>query len=110
MSADLEGDLDIGGDSAYDGGSLILMGHIFIGSAITSESKSPTSDDVDVGSPDFCADDLFFRDDLRDKIEADVLYDEVDTIHNTVALTTYHEGTTPAYESPPLLPARKSIF
>ena len=50
MAADLGGDLYIGCESVYDGVSLSLMGHLFIGSAVNYESKPPTLDDVDVGA------------------------------------------------------------
>ena len=44
------------------------MGHLFIVGAVTSDSKPPISDDVDVVAPDLCTDDLFFSNDLRAKI------------------------------------------
>ena len=75
IAADLGGDPGIGGDSVYDGVSLSLMGHLFIGGDITSESKTYTSNDVYVGAPEFYSDDLFFRYDFRDKLDADVFYD-----------------------------------
>ena len=53
MAADHGGNPDIGGNSAYDVSSLSLVGPLFISGSVTSESKPPTSDDVDVGAPDF---------------------------------------------------------
>ena len=52
ISSDLGGDPDIGQNSVYDVGSLRLTSHFFIGGAITSETKPPTSDDVDDGATD----------------------------------------------------------
>ena len=53
MEADLGGNPKIGGGSVYDGGTHSLMGHLFIGGAVTSKSKPTTSNDVVVGSPYF---------------------------------------------------------
>ena len=52
-AADLGGNPNIGGDSLYDNVSLSLLGHLFIGGAITYESKPPTSNYTDFGAPDF---------------------------------------------------------
>ena len=60
------GDIDIGGNSVYDDGPLSLVGQLFIGGTVTSESNPNASDDVYVGAPEFCSDDLFFSDELRD--------------------------------------------
>ena len=42
MAEYLGGDIDIGGNSVYYGVSISLMGHIFIGGDVTSESITPT--------------------------------------------------------------------
>ena len=66
MAGDLGGNHDIGGNSVYDDGPLSLVGQLFIGGTVTSESNPNASDDVYVGAPEFCSDDLFFSDELRD--------------------------------------------
>ena len=71
MAADLGGDPHIGGNSVYYGGSLSLMDHIFIGCVVTYESEPPTSNDVDVGAPDFCSDELLFSNEFSNKLDAD---------------------------------------
>ena len=88
MSADLVDNPEIGGNSVYDDGSLSLMGHIFIGGAVTSESKPPTSDDVYIGAPDFLSDDIFFSNEFRKNLYADEFYDAVKTLHKTGTLAT----------------------
>ena len=97
----LGGDLDIGGYSVYDDIPFILIGHLFIGVAVTSKSKSPTPDDLFFGTPDFCSDELFFRDELRKKLEANVFYDAVENIHKTGALKTDTKVTTTGGEPTP---------
>ena len=101
MAAYLVCDIDIGGDSFYDGRSLTLMGHLFIGCAVTYKSNPPTSDDVDFWAPYFYSDDLFFSNEFQDKLEADAFYDAVETLHNTGALATDTEGKNSSDESPP---------
>ena len=93
ISSDLGGDPDIGQNSVYDVGSLRLTSHFFIGGAITSETKPPTSDDVDVGAPDFWYEDIFFGDEFCDKLDDDAFYDAVETLHKTGTLAT--DATVP---------------
>ena len=64
------------------------MGHLFIGGGVTFESKTPTSKDVDVGAPAFCTGDLIFSDDFRDKLDADAIYDSVETLQKNGTLAT----------------------
>ena len=99
MAADLGGDPNIGGNSAYGGSSLSLMGHIFIGGAVNSESEPPTSDDVYVGAPYFCFDDIFFRDDFFNKLYDAAFYDAVETLHKNVTLATDTAVSTSADEA-----------
>ena len=88
IAGDLGGDPDIGGKSVYDVGSLSLIIHIFIGGDITSESKPPPSDDVDVGTPDFCSDYHFFSNKFCDNLYADAFFDTVETLQNNLTLVT----------------------
>ena len=53
MAAYFGGDPVIWGDSGYDGGYLNLMGHLFFGGDLTSDSNPPTYNDINVGAPDF---------------------------------------------------------
>ena len=99
MEADLGGYIFIGGESVYDGVSLSITVHLFIGGDVTSGSKPPIPDDIDVGAPDLCSYDLFFGNDIQDKLDYDAFYDAVETDHNTGALATDTKVTTPSEES-----------
>ena len=101
MTADLGGDPSIGFESVYDCVSLSLMDKLFIGGVVTSNPNPPSLNDVDFGVPDFCSDDLFFRNEFRGKLDADSFYDAVDTIHKTGTLTTNTTISTPVDEPPP---------
>ena len=101
MEAEFGGYPCIVGNSVYYGVSLIIMGHFFIGGAVTSESNPPTSNDVDVGSPDSWYYDIFFSDEFRDKLDAYVFYESVKNLHNNVALTNDTAVPTPVDEHPP---------
>ena len=101
MTLDLGGDPGILGRSVYDGGSLRLVGHLFIGGAVTSESMPPTSNDIDFGAPDFCSDDLFFGNEFRNKLDSNVFYGAVKTLHKTGTLTTDTAVPIPFDETPP---------
>ena len=101
MAEYLEVDPEIGSDSAYDGGYLSHMGYLFIGGTVTSQSKSPTSDDVDVGAPDFFSYDLFFICELCSKLEADAFYDAVENLHKTGTLAIDTKVTPPGDEPLP---------
>ena len=101
MAADLGGDPGIRGYSVYDGESLSLMVHIFIGGAVTSKFKHPITNDVDVGATDFCSGGLFFGYELHDKLDYDALYDAVEILHKTETIATYTAIPTPGDEPPP---------
>ena len=74
------------------------MVHLFIGGAVTSESNTPTSNDVDFGAPDFWSDELFFRDEVRNKLDADMFYDAVETLHKNATLATDNTVIIPGDE------------
>ena len=94
MAADHGGNPDIGGNSAYDVSSLSIVGPLFISGSVTSESKPPTSDDVDVGAPDFWSDDLLFNDDYCDKLDDYAFYDTVKILDKTGTLANDSVITT----------------
>ena len=77
------------------------MGHLFIGNAVNSGSKPPTSDDVDVGAPNLCSYDLFFSNDIFGNLEADTFYNTVETLHKNGTLTNDTKAKKPGDESSP---------
>ena len=86
---------NFGYNSSYDGGSLSLIVHLFLGVSFPSLSKPPKSDNVRVYTPDFRYYYLFFSDDFHHKlIYLDELYYSVDIIHNNGTLATDATVTT----------------
>ena len=98
MAAELGGNPVIVGNPDYGGGSLRLMGHIFMCDSVTSESRPPTPDDIDIGTPDFCSGDIFFKYEFREKLDADEFYDTLEFLHKTRTLATDDAVTTSGYE------------
>ena len=77
------------------------MVDLFIGGSITYESNPLTPNDLDVGAPDFCSDDIIFIDEFRNNLDADEFYDAVETFHKTGKLATDTTVPTPGDKPPP---------